>query len=152
MFLGWEGIEARRSGVQLNTFKLEDYGIPYGYSPVLATHPDTLQRDPEAVKRFLEATARGYQHAAEHPREAAQLMCQAVAQDTRGKPLPSPLDEEMVAEAQQYIAPSYLAPGGRRVLAVIILHILFHTSCLPLFLVLIKALTPGSCKSILENE
>lgn len=34
---------AERAGVQLNTFKLEDYGVAYGYSPVLAAHPDTLR-------------------------------------------------------------------------------------------------------------
>jgi len=31
VFMGWEGIEAKRRDVELNVFKLEDYGIPYGY-------------------------------------------------------------------------------------------------------------------------
>ena len=30
VFTGWEGVEARRKGVELNTFLLQDYGIPYG--------------------------------------------------------------------------------------------------------------------------
>jgi NitT/TauT family transport system substrate-binding protein len=42
VFLGWEGIQARRAGIDLNVFRLEDYGVAYGYSPVLAAHPDTL--------------------------------------------------------------------------------------------------------------
>lgn len=31
VFMGWEGIEAKRRNVDLNVFELEDYGIPYGY-------------------------------------------------------------------------------------------------------------------------
>lgn len=41
--MGWEGVEAQRRGVELNEFKLEDYGIPYGYSPVLAAQIETLR-------------------------------------------------------------------------------------------------------------
>jgi hypothetical protein len=43
VFLGWEGVEASMAGVDLNTFKLEDYKIPYGYSPLMVAHPDTLR-------------------------------------------------------------------------------------------------------------
>ena len=35
IFPAWEGILAERAGQQLHCFALEDYGIPYGYSPVL---------------------------------------------------------------------------------------------------------------------
>ena len=38
MFMGWEGLEAERKGIELNAFDLADYGIPYGYSPLLARH------------------------------------------------------------------------------------------------------------------
>lgn len=41
--MGWEGVEARRKGIELNEFKLEDYGIPYGYTPVLAAEMDSLR-------------------------------------------------------------------------------------------------------------
>ncbi|MEJ7660812.1 MAG: ABC transporter substrate-binding protein [Hymenobacter sp.] len=37
IFDNWEGIEAETNGVQLTKFRLADYGIPYGYSPVLLT-------------------------------------------------------------------------------------------------------------------
>ena len=43
VFLGWEGVEARRKGVELNAFKLEDHGIKYGYSPLLVSLPETLR-------------------------------------------------------------------------------------------------------------
>jgi NitT/TauT family transport system substrate-binding protein len=43
VFLGWEGVEAELAGVALNTFKLESFNVPYGYSPLLVAHPDTLK-------------------------------------------------------------------------------------------------------------
>lgn len=43
VFMGWEGVEAKRKDVELNTFKLEDFGVAYGYSPVLVTHPDIIR-------------------------------------------------------------------------------------------------------------
>jgi hypothetical protein len=43
IFLGWEGVEAEMAGTQLNVFRLEDYQVPYGYSPLLVAHPDTIR-------------------------------------------------------------------------------------------------------------
>lgn len=43
VFMGWEGVEAQQKGLELNVFRLGDYGINYGYSPVLVAHPDTLR-------------------------------------------------------------------------------------------------------------
>ena len=46
VFLGWEGIMAQRAGFELNAFCPNDFKVPYGYSPVLVAHPDTLRRVP----------------------------------------------------------------------------------------------------------
>ena len=43
VFMGWEGVDAKRRGVGLNAFSLEDFNIPYGYSPVLVAATATLQ-------------------------------------------------------------------------------------------------------------
>ena len=43
VFMGWEGVDAKRRGVDLNAFYLKDYNIPYGYSPVLVATQDTLR-------------------------------------------------------------------------------------------------------------
>mmetsp|Transcript_14638 Transcript_14638/g.42847 ORF Transcript_14638/g.42847 Transcript_14638/m.42847 type:complete len:288 (-) Transcript_14638:1205-2068(-) len=43
VFMGWEGVEAKLKGLDLNAFGLEQYKIPYGYSPLLVAHPDTLR-------------------------------------------------------------------------------------------------------------
>ena len=39
----WEGVEAERKGVKLNAFRLQDSGIPYGYSPVVIATSAYLQ-------------------------------------------------------------------------------------------------------------
>lgn len=43
VFMGWEGVDAKRRGVGLNAFSLEDSNIAYGYSPVLVAATETLQ-------------------------------------------------------------------------------------------------------------
>ena len=43
IFRGWEGVDAQLKGVELNTFSLDEYGVPYGYTPVLAALPQTLK-------------------------------------------------------------------------------------------------------------
>ncbi len=43
IFLGWEGVDAQIKGVELNAFKLGDYGIPYGYTPLLVALPQFLR-------------------------------------------------------------------------------------------------------------
>jgi ABC-type nitrate/sulfonate/bicarbonate transport system substrate-binding protein len=115
VFLPWEGVAAQRANIPLNTFKLEDYGIPYCYSPVLAAHPDTLASQPEAVRTFLAATAKGYEWAAANPKEAAAVLCAEVSADCAaagGKPLQEELDPEMVAQSQEMVAAAYLANTG----------------------------------------
>lgn len=43
--MGWEGVEAELKGVKLNSFKLEDFNVPYGHSPLLVAHPDFIRSD-----------------------------------------------------------------------------------------------------------
>jgi len=38
-----EGVEASRRGVELNIFRLGDYQIPYGYTPLLVATADTVR-------------------------------------------------------------------------------------------------------------
>ena len=62
IFEQWEGVEAALNGINLNRFRLEDYGIPYGYSPILLCREDVLEKQMDAVKRFISATKRGYEY------------------------------------------------------------------------------------------
>ncbi|GAX77568.1 hypothetical protein CEUSTIGMA_g5012.t1 [Chlamydomonas eustigma] len=113
VFMGWEGIEAEMRGVKLNVFKLEDSQVPYGYSPLLVTHPDTIEGSPDMVRKFLNATSRGYKLAAEHPEEAARIFLEAVQAEHVDCPLPEPLDASMVVKSHLYTAQHLLDGQGR---------------------------------------
>jgi len=82
IFLPWEGVEASIDGVQLHEFRTEDYGVPYGYSPVIAYNASSSagsftgggEITSQDLKKFVLATRKGYQYAMEHPDEAAEIM------------------------------------------------------------------------------
>jgi hypothetical protein len=112
----WEGVAAERAGVELNVFKLRDYGVTYCYSPVLAAHPQTLAQQPDLVRSFLAATARGFACAAANAEAAGRLLCAEVAADAaagRLPPLPEPLDEAMVLASQRVVGGAYLDAHGQ---------------------------------------
>jgi ABC-type nitrate/sulfonate/bicarbonate transport system substrate-binding protein len=111
VFMQWEGIEARRKGVDLNVFKLGDYGIPYGYSPTLVAHPSTLEERGEEVRAFLAATAEGYKLAAADPAAAAAALTELATAENPD--LPSPLDPGLVEDSVKEVAPLLLDGAGR---------------------------------------
>jgi len=70
-FTAWEGVEADQRGIPLRYFQFSDYGFPEFYQVVLACDRQWLEKDPDVARRFVGATVRGFQDAAEHPDEAA---------------------------------------------------------------------------------
>lgn len=117
-------------GVELNAFKLDDFGIPYGYrrarihsarpvdaplgltltdaallvfcarSPLLVADPSRL--DAASTKAFLAATARGFELCASEPDTAAALFFDLASKENPD--LPTPLDAEMCARSARYLA------------------------------------------------
>ncbi len=102
VYEGWEGIEAQRQGLALNVFPLLDYCIPDYYSPVIITSQQFIQQHPDTIKRFLAATSQGYTYAAQHSKEAADLLIQ-------GAPKGSFDDTQLVYQSQDYLSPRYSA-------------------------------------------
>ena len=70
-FTAWEGIEASERDIDLRYFKFTDYGFPDFYQVVLACDRQFLSREPDAARRFVAATARGFELAATDPDKAA---------------------------------------------------------------------------------
>ena len=105
IFLPWEGVEAELRDVQLNLFLLEDYEIPYGYSPLLVTNRDWLTANSEVLQRFMTATAAGYQFAVQQPDEAARLL-----RETAGHPT---LANAEFVEMSQQSASGYYRMGNQ---------------------------------------
>ena len=105
IYLGWEGIEAQQQGIALNAFPLADYCIPDYSSPVIISNQQFIQQHPDVIKRFMKATAEGYEFAIQHPDDAAKLLMQ-------GAPKGSFDDQRLVLKSQEYLSPRY-APGEK---------------------------------------
>ncbi|RJX48269.1 ABC transporter substrate-binding protein [Halonotius pteroides] len=105
VFMPWEGILAARDGIDLNAFYLDEYDVPYGYTPLLLARPETID-DGAALGEFLAATARGYQFAVDNPDRAAEILGEtAEGMDND--------DPDFLAESQQALTDAYLTADGR---------------------------------------
>ncbi len=85
IFDNWEGVEAEMQQVALNKFYLHDYGIPYGYSPVIVANGAKLSEYNPAYSKFIQATQHGYIYAQQHPSEAAEILSKHVTERDRMK-------------------------------------------------------------------
>lgn len=74
VFLPWEGVEAERDNIVLNVFKPEDYGVPYGYSPVIALDAKSQTYSNDVLADFVAATREGYAFAQSNAVESAQYL------------------------------------------------------------------------------
>lgn len=106
VFMPWEGVLARHDDIKLNAFYLDEYDVPYGYTPVMLAHPDAIDTEASTFRRFLEATARGYEYAAEHSTDAAAILGETATG-------PNLDDQDFLVESQREIAPAYLTDDGR---------------------------------------
>jgi ABC-type nitrate/sulfonate/bicarbonate transport system substrate-binding protein len=99
VFMPWEGLLAERDGLELTAFSLEEYDVPYGYTPLLLARDSAVDGDGERLEAFLDATARGYEFAADNPREAADTLHEtAEGLD---------VDRAFLRESQRRIGPRY---------------------------------------------
>lgn len=77
VFLPWEGVQAVQEGLDLTVVQMEDYAIPYGYSPVIARNAASpTTPDPDTLWRFISATQEGYHQAMTTPNEASAVLQQ----------------------------------------------------------------------------
>ena len=106
IFLPWEGVEAELKDVALNTFTLDEFEIPYGYSPVLAAHKDWIEANADALRWFMAATAKGFLFAAQQPEEAARLLMEIANHPTLA-------NADFVEASQQSISSYYLDEQNR---------------------------------------
>jgi ABC-type nitrate/sulfonate/bicarbonate transport system substrate-binding protein len=74
IFDHWEGVEARNRGVELNHFHLNNFKIPYGYSPVILAKKNRIDSDFELLSHFIQATKKGFLYAKEHQKESAKIL------------------------------------------------------------------------------
>ena len=71
----WEGVQADMYGPKLNCFTEPDYGVPGNADTIgVITSDKTISSDPNLVRKFVQATKKGYEYAYSHPDDAAAIL------------------------------------------------------------------------------
>jgi ABC-type nitrate/sulfonate/bicarbonate transport system substrate-binding protein len=73
-FTAWEGVEAELREIPLRYFRFSDYGFPEFYQVVLACDRQWLDLEPDAARRFVAATVRGFAFGVDDPAAAAAIL------------------------------------------------------------------------------
>ncbi len=70
----WEGVNSELLGREQSHFVYNDYGVPEPQGGYIGARTELLKTDPQLVSAVMEATRKGYAWAAEHPRQAAEIL------------------------------------------------------------------------------
>ena len=60
IFDNWEGIEASNKNIELDKFTLDEFKIPYGYSPIVLTKKENITKHKVPYSEFIKATQKGF--------------------------------------------------------------------------------------------
>lgn len=95
----WDNVKCTLNDFPIHYMPVRDLDerLDY-YTPVIIAGNQVLKNRPDMVKKFLSATARGYEYAVSHPEESAAIL-QEYAPDY-------PL--EMLIMSQEYLADKYI--------------------------------------------
>lgn len=92
----WEGVQAKMNGPALRCFTEPDYGVPGNADSIgIITSDRLIDDDPDLVKRFVQATQRGYIDAYDDGDEAASILVHDAPEAN--------LDEAFVRESMKTI-------------------------------------------------
>jgi len=102
IFLNWEGIEAKENGTILNYFKMENFGIPYSYSPLVVARENTVNHNREMYRRFLAATRKGHEYCIQHPNDSTEIFKSFVPRKDQNIDLSEALDMSIKAFGSEW--------------------------------------------------
>ncbi|GAB6179272.1 ABC transporter substrate-binding protein [Desulfotomaculum defluvii] len=104
IYYGWDGVEAQRRGMQLNLIMLKDLdpALDY-YTPVIITNEQHISEQQELVKKFMAATAKGYQWSIENSSQAAEVLLNNAPE----------LNAELVKASQAWVSAKYQEDAPR---------------------------------------
>ena len=103
VFEGWGYINSEVEGIDCDYFNFSDVNPIFDYyTPVIIANNDYLEENPEQAKAFMEATAKGYEYAVEHPDEAADMLIEG---DNTGSLKGA---EELVKKSQDFLSAKYV--------------------------------------------
>ncbi|WP_307475852.1 ABC transporter substrate-binding protein [Paenibacillus harenae] len=73
-YINHEKLLLEKEGEKLIAFDPSRYGVPDYYELVLTASEDGLKSNSDAIKKFMEAAAKGQEYTASHPDEALQIL------------------------------------------------------------------------------
>lgn len=104
IYYGWDGVSCETSGFGINFILLQDIDERLDfYSPLIITNEKTIEENPDLVRRFLRATAKGYTLAISDPEAAVESLMKVAPE----------LDRKLVAESQKYLNQRYMSDAPR---------------------------------------
>lgn len=104
VFYGWDALAAGLAGLDYNFINLGQFDpVLDFYTPILVAGDAFLDSNPDAVRAFLEATARGYAFAIENPDAASDILLAHAPE----------LSEDLVRASQRFLAGEYIAGAPR---------------------------------------
>ncbi len=98
-FEAWDCVMAQRNDCELNYMELRslDERLDY-YTPVIITSDEVLDSDPEMVRAFLRASAKGYEDAIADPDGAAEILSAYVPE----------YDPDMLRDSLEYLSGKFM--------------------------------------------
>ena len=84
IFINWEGVEASKKNIDLELYKMSDFGIPYSYSPILFSSSDYINNNSNTVKKFIESSRKGYIYCYKNMGEAVSILNKFVPETDKG--------------------------------------------------------------------
>ncbi|WP_132770544.1 ABC transporter substrate-binding protein [Tepidibacillus fermentans] len=98
IYYGWTGIDAELRKFPINYIELRQIApeLDY-YTPVIITNETYIKEHPDIIKKFMEATSKGYEFAISNPEEAANILL---------KEVPG-MNAELVKASQKWLSKKY---------------------------------------------
>lgn len=103
IYYGWDGVQAQIKNYPINFIKLQDIDSRLDfYTPLIITNEALINSDPNVIRKFLSATAKGYTDCVSNPAEAASYLLQK-APDT---------NPDLAKASQEYLKNEYVSDAA----------------------------------------
>ena len=99
VYYGWAGIAANVKNFEFDYFAFKDINPTFDYyTPVIITNDNMIKNDKDTVKKFLDATKKGYEFAAGNPKDAAEILLKYAPE----------IDQKLANASQEYLSACYI--------------------------------------------
>lgn len=104
VFYGWDGIATEVKKLDTNYIDFRKINPVFDYyTPVIISSQAFLNKSPDTAKKFLSATAKGYEYAISNPEESAKILVKYAPE----------LDLELVTRSQKCLSSQYKAEKAK---------------------------------------